>query len=543
MVIRKSTSAFGILILLCATASAMSFTCEFECQSNDNKSTMMHYTYLKEPRLAESGYTLGYKAGSLNYLEEGSINFNDTFSYNDGQNVSSGRSSLDHEQNVDFNGKKGISEFYAKGFYPSNRAISAWKKIRYDDLSYNFSLYTAKSYDVISLGGINKPRYTIQYLKTDEKIYNSDRIEGEYNLGNSYKSSNIAMHAKVVTGEPKDFAFKYNAEVENGVVETWDATGWTNETGARRIDWEQTALMRGNINVTNNLESYGLFVPGAGESSDWIPCCFSGSCPPIDNVTNTEKAGVLAPSKILPSRELNQSGTITESKNGASRYSINSERFNSSQRGFTNITCEDGTCDGTCPGFECINTYAADEFVPTTGGSERKIVATPTILISKELHKANGKTVKSEDGRIVEYIKILDSTGEDVYINEGDIIEFQIHIWHTNATSLRNVTIVDVLPNELSYQSGNSVLYYDNSAIKIEPRPVEPVPQEGNLTWTLPADIEMNADVYIDVNFTINSTKDEIIVNRAYAVGEFGGLPYKSNVDQESVRVNPVLVS
>jgi hypothetical protein len=94
-----------------------------------------------------------------------------------------------------------------------------------------------------------------------------------------YPSNNITVTGRAhmgpisVTGKP-DYYFDYTAKVDNGFLETWDASGWTNKTGARRVDWEKTSQMMGEkIDVTNHLEVKSLFAPGAGGGEDWLPCC------------------------------------------------------------------------------------------------------------------------------------------------------------------------------------------------------------------------------------------------------------------------------
>lgn len=232
---------FILAIALCAAASSTIVMYNFKCKSNDANSTMSHDSHLNEPRLLENGFTLGYQTGSFNYLRNGNFDFKDTIVYDDGYNNYFVKSSVYHNMTVSFRGEKGISEFYANGFYPNNRAISAKKKIRYDDLSYSFA---------------------------------DDGICGFYNLGESRKSNLICVNAEAVMGPSKDrdlvYDFAYNATVESGVLETWDIMGWTNRTGARRIDWEQTALMNGNITVENNLFATDLSNISGGY--DWLPC-------------------------------------------------------------------------------------------------------------------------------------------------------------------------------------------------------------------------------------------------------------------------------
>lgn len=236
-----------LMAVICNPAPASSLRSEFICNNKDAITT--YYTYLKEPKLQDSGYTRGMKTGSFNYFYNGDVALRDTMEYYDGlvdaKHPSGGdhNSTIDHRLDVDFVGEKGISTYYSQGFFPNNRAVSAGKKIYYID-------YSNKSWN---LGG----------------IYKSDKIS-------------VRGYTKMGANLPNAFAFWYNGQVENGVMEVSDATGWSNKTGARRIDWEQDALMKGSfLNVTNNLiVERGLYLTKSPE--DWLPCCFDSLRPPVE---------------------------------------------------------------------------------------------------------------------------------------------------------------------------------------------------------------------------------------------------------------------
>ncbi|VVB66973.1 Uncharacterised protein [uncultured archaeon] len=237
----RAVIIFVLVIVICATGSSTVVIYNFKCKSNDANSTMTHESHLKESRLEESGYMLGYEAGSLNYLKGGKIEFNDKIVYNDGQDEFNSRPSVYYNMTVFFEGERSISEIYANGFYPNNRAVSAKKAIRFEDLSYSMADCPICSFK---------------------------------NLGESYLSKQIHVNAEAIMGRSIrgniGYQFAYNATVENGIIQTWDTTGWTNRTGARRIDWEERALMRGNLTVENNLVASDLFNPIDGR--DWLPC-------------------------------------------------------------------------------------------------------------------------------------------------------------------------------------------------------------------------------------------------------------------------------
>lgn len=71
-----------------------------------------------------------------------------------------------------------------------------------------------------------------------------------------------------------------NASVKSGVIKTWDASAWSNSTGAGRIDWERSALTKNVMNISENLTDDDLFIPSVGLINEWLPCCYSGSQPP-----------------------------------------------------------------------------------------------------------------------------------------------------------------------------------------------------------------------------------------------------------------------
>jgi hypothetical protein len=238
---------FTLSACLCPPVPATEMHSEFSCSNKD--ATTTYYSYLRESKLQDSGYSRGMKTGSFNYFKSGDVVLKDDLRYYDGlvdprHPVGTDRNStLDHSLDVDFVGENGISEYYAKGFFPSNRAVSAFKKIWYiDESNKNWKL-----------GG----------------IYNSNRI-------------NVEAKATMGANRPNSFDFKYHARVNNGILEAKDATGWTNKTGARRLDWEQEALMKGKVlDVTNNLVLAKGRVSGA-QPDDWMPCLFCSLVPPIE---------------------------------------------------------------------------------------------------------------------------------------------------------------------------------------------------------------------------------------------------------------------
>ncbi|MDD4651361.1 MAG: DUF11 domain-containing protein [Methanothrix sp.] len=343
---------------------------EFNCK-NEN-ATLIFYNRLRDPNLQESGYTQGLKTGSINYLVNGTMKFSDNVTYYYGKTNDEGKfidyenASVNHDQNVGFNGEKGISEFYGEGFFKNKRAISAWKKIRYDDLS-----------------GFRGP-----------------------GLGQSYLSPNITVVASVDMNRRPGlkYNFNYHAIVDEGVLDFRDSTGWTNKSGSRKIDWEQTGLVKGKkLDITNNLADFDLRAPAAG-SFDWLPCACSGTIPPIEGLDSGWPSDgtklTLQPMMLLPNNVAFDcsSGTCIKVVTGKS----------------ANCTT------GNCPGFEGIFTYQA--------GPEQTYESQD---VSSGADNIYGSKISVENWAVN---------------SSGDIVTYLIRVNNIGKTSLSNVKLTDVLP-------------------------------------------------------------------------------------------------
>jgi hypothetical protein len=180
---------------------------DFQCKGTDG--TLTSYSYLREPRLTEDGYTRGLETGSFNYLENGKqIDFKEHISYNYGNGTKIANSTVRHKLNITFDGGelgRSISKFYGNGFFPNNRAISAFKEIRYEDL---------RKYDNFSPTNIKR-----SYKTSLGKSYNASKINVDTDL-----SMNSAPSGW--------YDLEYTAWVEDAVAETRDRSGWTNRTGS-----------------------------------------------------------------------------------------------------------------------------------------------------------------------------------------------------------------------------------------------------------------------------------------------------------------------
>lgn len=215
---------FLVSIALCTPSASTTIIYALKCKSHDANSTMTHESRLMESRLEDNGNILGYQAGSFNYLQNGRIKFGDLIVYQEGNNKYQSGSLIFHNMTVFFEGDRGMSDFFAKDFFPDSSALFSRKAIRFEEFRENFAQSLNNNFN---------------------------------NLGDNNSAKQIRINANVLMGLSKEknigYDFTYNATVAKGVIETWDIMSWTNKTGARRIEWEQTALIKGNITIKNNI--------------------------------------------------------------------------------------------------------------------------------------------------------------------------------------------------------------------------------------------------------------------------------------------------
>lgn len=267
-----------MVLFIMPSQSIMQFT--YECEGKNATATT--YSYLKEPRIEETGFARGLKSGSFNYLENGDINLKENIDYYYGNGTNITNSTVKHALVVDFKGDRGISEFFGRGYFANNRWISAWKKIRYEE---------SKNMKVNGWSMVPRPSNSI---KVDASVF----MNSSENASSTY-------------------IFDYYAEIGNGAIETDDAAGWTNRSGPRKYDWQyQTRTVGKDLKITNDLvESEGLITAG-GPEGDWLPCCYSGTVPtittrhdvdyvwPSDVVIATLEADKQLPTKKLTSKQV-----------------------------------------------------------------------------------------------------------------------------------------------------------------------------------------------------------------------------------------------
>jgi uncharacterized repeat protein (TIGR01451 family) len=265
-------STITCILLIFLFISLIQAKMEFNYKCEGEGATVSTYSYLREPRIEEDGFERGFKSGSFNYLQNGKVDLEEKISYYYGNGTKKSNSTVKHDLMVEFDGQRGISEFFGSGFFGNDRFISAWKKIRYDE-SPNFRV-------------------------------NGNKWE---NRSSSYINVKASVNMKTIKGT--DFNFNYHADVKDGVIEAKDSAGWTNRTGARKYDYEYHSLSSGEqLNITNNLRDSEPFEVAAGSIGEWLPCCYGGTVPAIDqNNTGWPTNRVIATLRadtLLPTRSL-----------------------------------------------------------------------------------------------------------------------------------------------------------------------------------------------------------------------------------------------
>lgn len=440
---RSTLTLFLVLAVFCAGVSATTITSTFECKSTENDSaTMTYYNYIEEPKLEKCGYTEGYKTGTLVYLENGDIDFEDYVSYYDGLKDATHNepfinysSALQRKQTIDFIGDKAIAKIYAKGYFPNHRALSAWKKIRYTEMWYD----------------VTKVNYTNGFAYPNDDY----RVGHEYRPMDIKATTDVGMGPINETGRPADYYFDYNAEVKNGALEIWDSTGWTNETCGKKVDWEQTALVKGNFTAVNRLVAEGVFIPAAGED-DWLSCCIGGnppivpSCPgdgcpscPEGNCSIGKTSGywpnsgiyaTLDPDIILPNKKMQPIKLGLSNEYG--RYSINFTRNMPEVRDYEPCNTTETKCT---EGYECVYTEGDGLFTYSAG----------------EIESGAGPEIDGQKvGPGIEVFKEVDN-----FDPQNNMVKYVIWIHNDGRATLEDVKIVDILPDyfELNYSQ-----IYDN---------------------------------------------------------------------------------
>jgi len=109
------------LMMVCIMPSQSILQFTYQCEGKNATATT--YSYLNEPRIEENGFARGLKSGSFNYLENGNINLEENIEYYyvNGTNITN--STVNHDLTVKFEGDRGISEFFGRGYFANNRWV------------------------------------------------------------------------------------------------------------------------------------------------------------------------------------------------------------------------------------------------------------------------------------------------------------------------------------------------------------------------------------------------------------------------------------
>jgi len=425
-------------------AEGNGFSLDFHAESTGgDENSMTTYSYLKEPRVSETDYTRGLKSGSFNYFNNSkNIIFDESMhlAYGNATNISN--STLSHYLEVEFDGGEdgnGISEFYGAGLFPNNRGLSAWKKIRYE-----------------------KSKWLTTKDGASIRDFNANKI-------------NVSASVDMTTGETSEYSFSFVADAKDSVIQTKDATGWSNRTGSRRLDSEHEALMTGNFAITNTLRE---IMPPAGEPfGDWLPCCFNSTMPTLKQPENPWPSNIVIKtlqeynwepkSKLSCADSLPDTTECGEWKfNNATKDwekvcklkispedKIGEEKcgewtLNESTKDWEKICklqpCTDGFVDcptGGCPGFECIKTFNQPEY--------DYYPETMTIADQKKLNDIQLTYSYSDNKDLFSEIPAEKSNVDfdgDGNKDKASQVVYELLLVNIGRTTLRNLSLMGTLP-------------------------------------------------------------------------------------------------
>lgn len=247
-------------IVLCHPALSISVIFDFKCNSNDESSTLSHYSQTRGTWEDGSSTPLGYETRSFSYLADGQIEFEDAVDYKEGY-MANDMPSISYGMTVSFKGQKGISQLSARGTYLSDGEILSTRTVRYGDegsLADKSNLADKSSFDALSKLVENLG------LGRDPSLASGSNCTdcSEPKIGSNARKCPITVSAELEMSQARKgyggYSLVYNASVPRGFVDTLDTTGWTHEIGAVRNDWEQASWMTGNITVEDNLLAGGL---------------------------------------------------------------------------------------------------------------------------------------------------------------------------------------------------------------------------------------------------------------------------------------------
>ena len=113
-----------MIIFVTPSQSIMRFS--YTCDGTDATATT--YSYLREPRISEQGYSIGLKSGSFNYLKNGNMTIREDidYYYGNGTNISNSTEiiplkSISREKRVYLNSSLGDFLIIIVGYLPGRR--------------------------------------------------------------------------------------------------------------------------------------------------------------------------------------------------------------------------------------------------------------------------------------------------------------------------------------------------------------------------------------------------------------------------------------
>ena len=384
----------------------------------------------------DSGYARGLKAGSFNYLEKGDIDLKESITYTYGNGTPKANSSYAHDMNLVFEGEKGISEFYGKEYFKNNRAVAAWKKIRYDDIKSEY------------------------------------RNLGERRMASAINVTSALSMDTTPWPDGTGYDLRYGAEVKNGVAEIRDSTGWSNRTGARKTDWEYSALMHGDVRFRNDLKELAPQEAHGGEF-DWLPCCFKGTLPPIEQLD-----------KPWPTQ------AVIKTLEADTKLPQNTSCRQNCTSGTCKRECE-SCSSGECWGYDCIYTY-------DQGGRQQ------------------GLGLNYNDSAVG--MRIVQEYTDDADLKE---VEYSITISNSGDVKIKDITVDDILPANMGYIDSS---FKDKEDGKLEkPRQLDNPDGTTTLTWNF-GDLDSGDDKEMQLRIRYTGETAVFKANKVKARGSASAL-------------------
>ncbi len=297
---------------------------------------------------------------------------------------------IGHTSKVDFEGDiYKFSDFLVREHFRNNSWISAWEVRKYEESP------------TMKVDGLNLVVRPLNYIDVDESA---------------------AMASSI---NESSYAFNYNAMIKNGVIETKDATGWTNRTRIKKYDWENEARTSGNeINITNVLYDSEELITASGPEGEWLPCCYKVA--PVSSIKSGNQHNEKKNLKVGMVTSF-QDMQLTASVNGTTNLNNVEPPVMESQ----------SYCGDSCDGYDCICKY------------DDTVGVTPTI-IRTTLQRCGCRKLD-----IKAYI--FDINSSDTYLFNNSVNELAKHVRCSITVSnscddpLNDITVIADMPIGMIY--------------------------------------------------------------------------------------------